>query len=55
MLCKLDADIMEQIIGGRITFQRAFMSGQMQVKGDFRLLRMLDQVFDFENGGTERA
>ena len=55
VLCKLDADIMEQIIGGRITFQRAFMSGQMQVKGDFRLLRMLDQVFDFENGGTERA
>ncbi len=47
VLCKLDADIVEQILGGRITFQRAFMSGQMQVKGDFRLLRMLDQVFDF--------
>ncbi len=50
VLCKLDADIMEQIITGRVTFQRAFMSGQMQVKGDFRLLRMLDQVFIFENG-----
>ncbi|MBP5385261.1 MAG: SCP2 sterol-binding domain-containing protein [Lachnospiraceae bacterium] len=50
VLCKLDPDILEQIIGGRITFQRAFMSGQMQVKGDFRLLRMLDQVFIFDNG-----
>ena len=49
VLCKLDTDIMEQIIGGRLTFQRAFMSGQMQVKGDFGLLRMLDQVFVFEN------
>lgn len=49
VLCKLDTDIMEQIIGGRLTFQRAFMSGQMQVKGDFGLLRMLDQVFIFEN------
>ena len=49
VLCKMDADIMEQIISGRITFQRAFMSGQMQVKGDFRLLRMLDQVFIFES------
>ena len=49
VLCKLDTDVMEQIIGGRITFQRAFMSGEMQVKGDFRLLRMLDQVFIFES------
>ena len=49
VLCKLDADVMEQIIAGRVTFQRAFMSGQMQVKGDFKLLRMLDQMFIFES------
>ncbi len=48
VLCQTDADIMEQIISGRLTFQRAFMSGQMKVKGDFGLLRMLDQVFIFE-------
>ena len=40
---------MEDIINGRMTFQRAFMSGVMQrMKGDFRILRTLDQVFPFE-------
>lgn len=48
VLLKLDSEIMENIVSGRMTFQRAFMSGQMQVKGDFRLLRMLDQMFIFE-------
>lgn len=48
VLLKLDSEIMESIVSGRMTFQRAFMSGQMQVKGDFRLLRMLDQMFIFE-------
>lgn len=48
VLCKLESEIMDQIVSGRMTFQRAFMSGQMQVKGDFRLLRMLDQMFIFE-------
>jgi len=47
VLCKLDPKVLEDIIAGRMTFQRAFMAGEMQVKGDFRLLRMLDQVFDF--------
>ncbi len=47
VLCKLDSDVMNRIISGRMTFQRAFMSGEMQVKGDFRILRLLDQVFDF--------
>lgn len=37
----------EEIIGGRMTFQRAFMSGTMKMKGDFMLLRLLDQCFAF--------
>lgn len=48
VLCKLDGEVMEKIVRGKMTFQRGFMSGQMQVKGDFRLLRMLDQMFIFE-------
>lgn len=40
---------MEDIVNGRMTFQRAFMSGAMKTKGDFRILRTLDQLFDFEN------
>lgn len=39
---------MEDIVNGRMTFQRAFMSGVMTTKGDMKLLRMLDQVFAFE-------
>lgn len=38
---------MEDIINGRMTFQRAFMSGAMKTKGDFRILRSLDQLFPF--------
>lgn len=41
-------EIMNDIMYGRMTFQRAFMSGEMKMKGDFKLLRMLDQVFMFE-------
>lgn len=40
---------MEDIVNGRMTFQRAFMSGTMKkMKGDFRILRTLDQIFVFE-------
>ncbi len=38
----------EDIVNGRMTFQRAFMSGSMKMKGDFKLLRSLDQLFVFE-------
>jgi multimeric flavodoxin WrbA/putative sterol carrier protein len=52
----LDADVemslpktsFEEIISGRMTFQRAFMSGAMKMKGDFMMLRMLDQCFIFK-------
>ena len=46
---QLTRAIMEDIINGRMTFQRAFMSGAMKkMKGDFRILRALDQVFLFD-------
>jgi len=40
--------VLEDIVNGRMTFQRAFMSGAMKAKGDFRILRTLDQLFVFE-------
>lgn len=43
-----DKITLEDIVNGRMTFQRAFMSGAMKVKGDFRTLRMLDVLFPFE-------
>lgn len=45
---RMSKDIFQDIIGGRISFQRAFMAGSVKVKGDFKLLRMMDQFFVFE-------
>lgn len=45
--CKLTGEVMNKIISGRLTFQRAFMAGDMQVKGDIGLFRKLDTMFLF--------
>ena len=37
-------EILQGIIAGRTTFQAAFMAGDMKLKGDFKALRVLDQV-----------
>ena len=44
---KLTTTVMDNIIKGRMTFQRAFMTGEMTAKGNFKTLKMLDQVFIF--------
>lgn len=44
---QMDRATMEDIVSARMTFQRAFMGGNMKMKGDFKLLRMLDQIFPF--------
>ncbi len=38
---------LNEIISSRMTFQRAFMAGEMKMKGDFKTLRTLDQLFSF--------
>ena len=45
--CKIDQDKLMNITAGAETFQRAFMTGDMQVKGEFKTLRMLDTLFSF--------
>lgn len=40
-------DKLKDIIKGNTTFQRAFMSGEMKMKGDFVALRDLDGFFEF--------
>jgi len=49
---QMPIDTMNDIIYGRMSFQRSFMSGATKMKGDFKLLRDLDQIFVFEE--TER-
>lgn len=46
---QMNKSTMEEIVNGRMTFQRAFMSGAVKMKGDFRILRTLDQIFPFGN------
>ncbi|MDC7292183.1 MULTISPECIES: SCP2 sterol-binding domain-containing protein [unclassified Butyrivibrio] len=41
-----DQKVFEDILEGRLTFQRAFMAGNIKMKGDFKLLRSMDQLFD---------
>lgn len=47
VVAKLSHDVMLSIVEGRLSFQRAFMSGDMTAKGNFKTLRMLDQLFEF--------
>lgn len=44
---QISKETMDDIIFARMTFQRAFMGGAMKMKGDFRVLRTLDQIFVF--------
>ena len=44
---KLSPEVMDGIIQGRMTFQRAFMTGEMTAKGNLKNLKMLDQIFRF--------
>ncbi|MCM1183083.1 MAG: SCP2 sterol-binding domain-containing protein [Roseburia sp.] len=44
---QMSTDTMNEIIQGRMTFQRAFMAGDMKMKGDFKILRTLDILYVF--------
>lgn len=46
---QISTDVMNEIIQGRMTFQRAFMAGEMKMKGDFKILRTLDMLYNFSN------
>lgn len=45
---QLERRVLDEILNGRMTFQRAFMSGEMKMKGDFKVLRTLDLLFVFD-------
>ena len=47
VITKLSSDVLDKIFFGRMTFQRAFMVGEMTAKGNFKTLCMLDQIFSF--------
>jgi hypothetical protein len=47
VVAKTTHAIMNKLVLGKITFQAAFMSGDLIAKGNFKTLRSFDQVFQF--------
>lgn len=47
VIAKTTRNVMNRLVLGRITFQGAFMSGELTAKGNFKTLRTFDQVFQF--------
>lgn len=44
---KAQSSLVRDIMAGKMTFQKGFMSGEITAKGNFKTLRMLDQIFRF--------
>ncbi len=40
-------EVLKEIVNGRESFQKAFMTGDMKMKGDFTQFRLLDELFPF--------
>lgn len=47
VVAKTSHDILNKIVEGRMTIQRAFMSGDLTAKGNFTTLRSFDEIFPF--------
>lgn len=47
VFAKAASEVFNKIVNGTITFQKAFMSGEITAKGNFKTLRMFDTVFQF--------
>ena len=47
VFAKSSYEVFDKIVKGKITFQKAFMSGELTAKGNFKTLRMFDTVFQF--------
>lgn len=47
VILRTSTNILNQILEGRNTFQRGFMAGEISAKGNFKTLRMLDDIFRF--------
>ncbi len=48
IVINLEDAILQKIIEGKMTIQRAFMTGEIKAKGDFTVLYRLDALFKFQ-------
>jgi len=42
-------DIVDQVVRGTLSFKKAFISGKITAKGNFKTLEMFDSIFQFKN------
>lgn len=47
VFAKSSSEVFHKIVDGKVTFQKAFMAGEITAKGNFKTLRMFDTVFQF--------
>lgn len=47
VLIKTKHEVVENIIKGRTTLQKSFMTGELTAKGNFKLIRNFDSLFEF--------
>ena len=50
VLMQIDSAVLNRIFAAKATFYDSFMSGDIVVKGNFKTLRMLDEIFVFRMG-----
>ncbi|MGN0496986.1 MAG: NAD(P)H-dependent oxidoreductase [Lachnospiraceae bacterium] len=48
VILRTTTDVLHHILEGHNTFQRGFMAGEISAKGNFKTLRMLDDIFQFQ-------
>ena len=48
VILRTNTGVLNNILAGRNTFQRGFMAGEISAKGNFKTLRMLDDIFKFQ-------
>lgn len=48
VILRTTTKMLDTILDGKKTFQKGFMAGEISAKGNFKTLRMLDTIFDFQ-------
>lgn len=48
IVAKLKKETFDKVVTGRMTFQRAFMTGEITAKGNLKIIKMFDELFKFE-------
>lgn len=47
IVAKLKKDTFDKVVSGRMTFQRAFMAGDITARGNLKTIKMFDELFVF--------